>query len=264
MFRGLAAYKMHKLKRVLFNGKIETIQLPSTGGVSLIPLPNGNLVYGTYQKVFLLNENFQKIKSARTEGYSFCALNSRNELYVSDSGNDCIILTDLNLNTLKYFGLKGSGNYQFNYPCGLCCHGDYLFVCDYWNKRIQILTLDFEYVSTIQLDGNRPYRVEISNTTIGVSCDKATLFYYLVSKGLKYKHNIAGTKTINYVDSIFCALNVEQNKMFFFDSYGNFLKEKAFHEKLILSNDWFSGSMCKYKDQLYMTDNSGKVFKFLE
>ena len=49
------------MKRVLMNGKIETIQL-ATNGVSLIPLPNGNLVYSTSGKVFLLNENFQEIK----------------------------------------------------------------------------------------------------------------------------------------------------------------------------------------------------------
>ena len=152
-----------------------------------------------------------------------------------------------------------------DWPCGLCYQGDYFFVCDYYNKRIQILTLDFEYVKTIPLDDS-PFRVEISNTTIGVSCDQSTLFYDIASKALKYKHIFARTFNINYVDSIFCALNVEQKKMFFFDSDGNFLEEKAFHEKLILSDYYKSGSMCKYKDQLYMTDysSSGKVFKFLE
>ena len=70
---------------------------------------------------------------------------------------------------------------------------------------------------------------------------------------------------INYVDSTFCALNVIQKKIFFFHSDGNFLEKKAFNEKLILSNSWPSGSMCKYKDQLYMIDySSGKVFKLLE
>ena len=81
------------------NGKIETIQLPYNGGVSLIELENGNLVYGAFGKVFLLNENFQEIKSVSTGGLSFCALNSRNEIYVSVK--HCIILFDLNLNQLK-------------------------------------------------------------------------------------------------------------------------------------------------------------------
>ena len=262
VYGGLAAYKMSKIKRVLLNGKIETFQLQS-GGTSLIALPNGNLVYGTWGKLFLLNENFQEIKSVETGGSSFCALNHRKEIYVSDQSNNCIILFDLNLNELKQFGYKGTVNNQLDRLLGLCCHGDYLYICDYGNNRIQILTLDFRYSSTIELD-DYPLRVQISNTTIGVSCKKATLFYDIDSKALKYKHDIARTENINYIDSTFCALNVKQKKIYFFDSEGSFLEEKTFHEKLILSDDWRSGSMCKYKDQFYMTDYYGKLFKFLE
>ena len=94
---------------------------------------------------------------------------------------------------------------------------------------------------------------------------RKTLFYDLISKALKYKHNIAKTFTINYIDSTFCALNVEQKKIYFFNSDGNFLQEITFNEKLISSNSWDSGSLCRYKDQLYMTDYSyGRLFKFLE
>ena len=264
-FEGLETYKMNKMKRVLMNGKIETIQLPSYGA-SLIALPNGYLVYGTNGKVFLLNENFQEIKSIATGGLSCCALNYKNEIYVSDYPNHCIISFDLKMNQLKKFGSHGVGNNQLNWPSGLCCHGDYLFICDHNNRRIQILTLDFDYVNTIKLDGDYPIKVQISKTTIGVACDKATFFYDLVSQELKYKHNIAATYTINYIDSIFCALNSGQKKIYLFDSDGNFLEEKEFHEKLILSNNGPSGTMCRYKYQLYMIDynSSGKVFKFLE
>ena len=261
VFGGVSAYKMNNLKRVLLNGKVETTQL-SARGFSLIALPNGNLVYGTLYKVFLFNENFQEIKSVSTRGYSFCAFNYRNEIYVSDQSKHCVCLFDLNLNRLKQFGSKGDGNNRLDFPLGLCCHGDYLYVCDYSNSRIQILTLDFDYVSTIKLYGILPHRVQISNTTIGVACDKATFFYDLDSKELKYKHDIARTYTINFIDSAFCALNVQLKKLYFFDSDGSFLEEKTFHEKLILSNSWASGSMCKYKDQLYITDDSDKLFKF--
>ena len=192
----------------------------------------------------------------------FC-FKSQNEIYVSDHSKHCIILFDLNLNQLKHFGSEGVGSNQLNYPLGLSCHGDYLYICDRDNKRIQIFSLDFEYVNTIQLNGLKPYRTELSNTTIVVSCNG--VFYDFVSKDLKFKYNIAGTNNINYFYSTFYALNVKQEKIYFFDSDGNFLEEKAFHEQLILSSNWVSGSMCRYKDQLYMTDyNSGKVFKFLE
>ena len=71
-----------------------------------------------------------------------------------------------------------------NYPNGLCCHGDYLYICDSDNKRIQILTLDLEYSNTIQLDG-LPIRVQTSETTIGVSFyGGATFFFDLKTRAL--------------------------------------------------------------------------------
>ena len=112
---------------------------------------------------------------------------------MSDYHSDRINLFDLNLNQLKQFGSQGAGNNQLQYPRGLCSHGDYLYICDYDNNRIQILNLDFEYVNTIHLDGHRPYRVQISNTTIGVTCREGTFFYDLITKELKYTHNIRRT-----------------------------------------------------------------------
>ena len=221
VYGGLAAYKMSKIKRVLLNGKIEIIQLPILSrGVSLIALPNGNLVYGTVKKVLLLNENFQEIKSVETGGFSFCALNRRNEICVSAHSNNCIISFDLNLNKLKKFGFLGAGNNQSNSPFGLCCRGDYLYVCDFSNRRIQILTLDFEYVNTIQIDGDYPRRVQLSETTIGVASNEATFCFDLKSRTLKYNHNY-GTFNLNYIDSTFYGSNHQQKKCYFFDSDGN-------------------------------------------
>jgi len=41
---------------------------------------------------------------------------------------------------LLKFGSRGSGNGQFQYPRGLALSncGKYLFVCDYYNHRIQV------------------------------------------------------------------------------------------------------------------------------
>ena len=266
MFGGLKAYKM---KRALMNGKFETIQLAGFG-VSLMALPNGNLVYSNHRQVFLLNETFEEIKMVSIGGTSFSASNHRNEIYVSCSENHCIILFDLNLNKLKQFGpediigirehIMGYRNTQnrLQYPQGLCCHDNFLYICDQGNRRIQILNLDLEYQSTIQLD-EYPCRVQISETTIGVSCNWATLFYDLNTRALKYKYNYR-TFNINYIDSIFCALNYDQ--FYFFDSEGNFVEKKQFHEKLILTNE-LSGTMCRHKGIVYMTDFSRKLFKFL-
>jgi len=179
-------------------------------------------------------ENLKEIKSFSTGGWSCCALNRRNEIYVSVGGKHCIISFDLNLNQLNQFDSHGAGYNQFNYPRGLCCHGDYVYVCDYWNKRILLLTLDLEYSNSIQLDGC-PFDVQTSETTIGVSCARQTVFFDLETRALKFKHNNYATRNINYIDSIFYGSNyqiISEKKFYFFDSDGNFKEEMAMNERL--------------------------------
>ena len=199
-----------KIKETLVNGKFEIIQVAGQPN-TLISLPNGNLACGTNNSVKLLDENFKEIKSVSTNGLSFCALNRRDEIYVSVFHSNCIILFDLNLNKLKQFGSNGTGNNQFNCPAGLCCHGDYVYICDRHNDRIQILTLDLEYSNTIQLDGLYPLRVQTSETKIGVSGGGGeTFFFDIKTRALKFKHNNYGTWNLNYIGSTFIGSNYEE------------------------------------------------------
>ena len=257
--------KRYKMKQTLLNAKFELIEVdgPPT---SLISLPNGNLVCSTTGLVKLLDENLKEMKSFSTGGLSFLALNCRNEIYVSVNNKHFIILFDLNLNKLKQFGSKGAGNNKFKYPRGLCCHGDYLYICDHNNSRIQILTLDFEYVNSIELDGLGPFRVQTSETTIGVSCGNATFFFDLKSRGLKFKLNNYGTSNINYINSIFYGTNYEEKKFYFFDSNGNFIEEEVINENWLGEHitHWLGG-FCRHNDILYFADYSlSQILKFTE
>ena len=243
--------KRSKIKEILLNGNFETIPIKENL-VSLIDLPNGNLVCGTDESVILFSENLENIKSFSTGGSSYCAINRRNEIYVSVCGQHCIYLFDLNLNQLKKFGRNGTADNQLNGPEGVCCHEDFLYICDYSNVRIQILTLDFEYVKTIQLDSN-PYRIQISKTTIAVSCDQATLFFDLNSGTLKSKQDY-GTYHLNYIHKTFYASRYRQKKFFCFDLDGNYIEEIAMNEKS-------SGSLCRNKEALYIIDYDNKLLK---
>ena len=70
------------MKETLLNWKFELIEVAGWP-TSLICLPNGNLVCGTDDSVKLFDENLKEIKSVSTGGQNFCALNRRNEIYVS-------------------------------------------------------------------------------------------------------------------------------------------------------------------------------------
>ena len=252
------------MKETVLNGKFELIQVAGRP-VSLISLPNGNLVCGTDDSVKLFDENFKEIKSVSTDGWSFCAFNHRNEIYVSVIHEHCIISFDLILNKLNQFGSYGLGNNQLNYPHGLCCHGDYVYICDRDNRRIQMLTFDLEYSNTIELDGLKPLRVQTSETTIGVSCVGATLFYDLKTRALKCRHNNYGTWTINYFNSIFYGSNYEEKKFYFFDSDGNFIEEMVMNDNLSKHLSHLPGGLWRYKDILYLVDfESCQILKFIE
>ena len=265
MFEGLSQYRYKKRKETLLNGKFELIQVAGKP-TSLISLPNGNLVCSTTGSVILLDENIKEIKSVSTGGINCCDLNRRNEIYVSVQDKRCIIWFDLNLNKLNQFGSEGAGNNQFNYPWGLCCHGDYLFICDSENMRIQILTLDFDYVNTIQQPyGVRPYYVQTSETTIGVCCGGATFFFDLKTRVLKFKHNNYATHSISYISSIFYGSNYYEKKFYFFDSDGNFKEEMAMNERLSPHITYWTDGFCRHKDILYLADNKqSKILKFIE
>ena len=134
-----------------------------------------------------------------------------------------------------------------------------MYICDYHNDRIQILNLDFEYVCTIKIDGIMPYKIQISESTIGVSCNNATLFYDLKSRTLKYKHN-HGTN-LNYIDSTFFGSNRGNNKLYFFDSDGHFTEEMVINDKLSkpMSDEL---ELCRHKNDLYLKGCRGKLLKF--
>ena len=102
------------MKKTLLNWKFELIEVAGRP-TSLISLPNGNLVCGTNDSVKLLDENFKEIKSVSTGGSSYCALNRRNEIYVSVWSQHYIISFDLNLNKLNKFGSYGVCNNQLSY-----------------------------------------------------------------------------------------------------------------------------------------------------
>ena len=253
MFEGLAKYRFKKMKKTLLNGKFELIRL-EMGGVSLIALPNGNLVFGEESSVILLDEYFKEIKKVYVSRLECCALNHRNEIYVSCGYEKCIILFDSNLNKIKKFPSEASH--------GLCCQDDYLYICDRDNERIQILNLDFQFASTIQMD-IRPKRVQTSETTIGVFNDDKAYFYNLKTRALKYKYDYY-QHIINYIDSIFCASSF--GRLFFFDSDGNFIEEMVVNENVKKYLHYHtSGFLCRYKDNIYMTDrNSHEILKFIE
>ena len=68
-----------------------------------------------------------------------------NNILISQS-NHCILNYQLNGKFISRIGKSGNGKLEFNYPRGLTFdHNGDLYICDYNNNRVQILTQEFVY-----------------------------------------------------------------------------------------------------------------------
>ncbi len=88
---------------------------------------------GKYRRVLgdIKGEGFYK----RPTGIAFDK--SAQELYVTDTLRDRVYVTDPNGSVLRYFGGRGKGPGQFNFPTEVVVHGEEVFVVDAMNFRVQ-------------------------------------------------------------------------------------------------------------------------------
>ena len=75
------------------------------------------------------------------------AVNARDEIAVTDYGNNRVQIFRSDGNYLRSFGLQGNKNGEFNHPTGIAFHRNgNIFVVDNGNSRIQIFSGEGEYV----------------------------------------------------------------------------------------------------------------------
>lgn len=129
-------------------------------------LPNGNLLVVSYNNnsILIMNKNMEiirvidKINNQPVSAY-YATTNGKDRIYLSDFNNHRIIMTDLNLNFIKYSsGCIGS----LNYPAGITYANDFIYLCDYYTKRIHRLTANLDQHTYFTLD-IRPFQIKISN-----------------------------------------------------------------------------------------------------
>ena len=121
---------------------------------------------------------------------------SENMVLVSQSNNHCIMLYQLDGKFISKFGKNGSGRLEFNDPRGLArdtFNGD-IYVCDYNNNRIQIISKQYEYKSEfgaidlfkpldIILHKDSIFILDISSPCLHVFNRDLTLQKSIISKG---------------------------------------------------------------------------------
>ena len=91
-------------------------------------------------------------------------------MYLLDFNNDRIIVTDFELNFIKYFGSQGDLDDQFICPLGILFKNGCVYVSDTANQRIQVFNQDLEHIKSLQLEF-KPREVQTSNSVLAVTSD---------------------------------------------------------------------------------------------
>ena len=94
-----------------------------------------------------------KIKCDNDKPPNCVAVHDSGDIYVT-SRDHRIYVFDQTGHLKNTIGSHGSGDGQFNNPCGICIKGDELYVADNGNHRIQKLTLKGEFLSSFGEKGS--------------------------------------------------------------------------------------------------------------
>lgn len=114
------------------------------------------------------------------------------KLYVTDSANHRVVVYSITGDLLNYYGTYGTNDGEFNYPTGILAYGDYLFVVDSQNNKVQkILKSNGQFVDEITTDINYPFDISIQDSQLYVTQPHGVWIY-----------NLDGTPDVDFSEQI--------------------------------------------------------------
>ena len=124
-------------------------------------------------QVFSCNGDYLSMFSEKMDGpVGICI--SQNTVFVTQVYDNCINMYELEGKLIKSVGSEGNGEAQFNKPLGLDVSDrtNNIYVCDYTNHRIQILTEELKYHSMLGTDLlGHPCDVKVTRDRVLVLAD---------------------------------------------------------------------------------------------
>ena len=135
---------------------------------------NEVIVSDNSRDVVIMNKQGERLRSISKTQHGFkyvcgVAVDKDDNIYVSDSGNNCVYKFNKNGELLERVGKKGRGPGEFHFPRGVAVAGDCVFVCDCCNNRVQALTRELQPVKQFGSRGsgdgqfNRPSSIAVDS-----------------------------------------------------------------------------------------------------
>ena len=135
---------------------------------------NGEHVRGSPFEVQVKPRQYRPVLSFGQQGSSAGMFNSpwgvevneKNEILLTDRGNNRVQVFSCDGTFLRSFGTKGDKKRQFNQPTGIAFHNDRIIVVDRNNHRVQVLNAHDEFLSQFGEEGSLDHQL---NLPLGVS-----------------------------------------------------------------------------------------------
>ena len=195
-------------------------------------LPTNNIVITDFEcSLHLFNSQFICLKTVSGfDKFRFIPnglATSYNQIFISDSHYNRIIITDFDVNVQKTFNLLGCGNDQISKPQGLFWHpkSGNLYVCDNRNKKLKIFDGNFNLVNCVLFEFKSD-KIQISPTTAFIS-DSTFIDLNLHIFRLhdwKLLHKYEYTNSLYQISSHFYSIQFN-SFLLCFNSNGNFINK---------------------------------------
>ena len=133
-----------------------------TGNIYVADLSNNRVQVFTCNGDYLFTFN-----EKMSQPLGICT--THNRVLVTQYNGHCITMYELEGKLIKSVGSKGSGEAQFNYPNGLAVSDrtNNVYVCDYYNNRIQIFTEDLKFHSMLGIGVfNQPRDIKVTRDRV--------------------------------------------------------------------------------------------------
>ena len=166
-----------------------------------------------------------------------------NRVFVSH--DHCILVYELDGKFVSRIGSRGSGELQFNYPCGLSTDesNNDIYICDYYNNRIQIISENFQYKSQFGKDAlYHPLDITLYKDNIFV-LDESNPCLHIYNKDLVLQKSVVtrgeGQQVINPLS-------------FFIEKFGYILITDYSSNSILILNSGF-----EFVHKIYVTKPNG-------
>ncbi len=215
------------------------------------------------------------------------AVNERNEIVVTETGNNRVSVFSSNGTFLRSFGKKGDKQGELNFPSGIAfdINNEKILVVDGINHRVQLFSEQGEYLSTFGEQGSLdhqlqyPHGLSVNNDRNVIIADSNNKLIKIFSPGGQFLYKIGGKGSFTFpchciqYDKYLIVSDSHEHCVNVFDQEGRFLhkfgkignRDGEFNTPRCLSVDKAGHLMVcdKGNDRIQVFELSGKfVTKF--